>query len=246
MDAVESFSPPRTLAILGQPKPQQGRFYLQTSDGRPRAGENSREEAGYRLANRVRGPKVYPHHQDFREENWKSADRSNQNRSVTGWVKEGVEFAFDLHVTNLSRIELGALVWLLTLPPEHFHRLGLGKPLGFGSVRLQIQEEGARVATGAAWTEAALNWSSAPKWVDVMPCQQEFDAAMKAANASLLRAFLRAAAGFAGTAIHYPRLPDQLQGEHFKWFKSNEEGKKHSLPDLHGGDVTLPREPSLP
>ena len=50
------------------------------------------------------------------------------------------EFGFDLHVTNLSRVELGALLWLLALPSDHFHRLGGGKPLGFGSVRLEMTE----------------------------------------------------------------------------------------------------------
>lgn len=40
---------------------------------------------------------------------------------------------------NLSAVELGALAWLLSLPKEHFFRFGGGKPLGFGSVRLDLE-----------------------------------------------------------------------------------------------------------
>ena len=36
-DCIEPFDPPRYLAILGQPKPQQGRFYLGNADGTAQA-----------------------------------------------------------------------------------------------------------------------------------------------------------------------------------------------------------------
>lgn len=74
--------------------------------------------------------------------------RDDQNRSVTAWVKPGTVFTARLHLTNLSRVEAGALLWLLSLPEDHCHRLGGGKPLGFGSVRIRIR--GCRLHDGAA------------------------------------------------------------------------------------------------
>ena len=141
-DAIEPFVPPRHLAILGQPKPQQGRFYLGKADGTAQVAGLSKEQAGYSGDNRIRGPKVYPHHRQFRETNWEGDKPNKQNRSITGWIKPGTEFVFDLHVENLTRIELGGLVWLLSLSEDHFLRMGLGKPLGFGSVRAEIVPEG--------------------------------------------------------------------------------------------------------
>lgn len=41
----------------------------------------------------------------------------------------------------LELVELGALLWLLDLPKEHYHRLGGGKPFGFGSVKLSIDSD---------------------------------------------------------------------------------------------------------
>ena len=64
--------------------------------------------------------------------------RDRQNRSIKAWVKPKVKFEFDIDVINLSQVELGALLWLLDMPSGHYHRLGGGKPLGFGSVRLKV------------------------------------------------------------------------------------------------------------
>ena len=40
--------------------------------------------------------------------------RQELNRSIRAWVAPETTFTLDLHITNLSQIELGALVWLLT------------------------------------------------------------------------------------------------------------------------------------
>lgn len=61
-----------------------------------------------------------------------------QNRSVSAWIKPDSKFTFSIDITNLSDVELGALLWLLNLPEKHHHRLGGGKPLGFGSILLGI------------------------------------------------------------------------------------------------------------
>jgi CRISPR-associated protein (TIGR03986 family) len=70
--------------------------------------------------------------------------QDSQNRSVLDWVRPGTRFSTHVDVVNLNAAELGALLWLLDLgrkhdrqPPAHL-RLGGGKPLGFGSVRVWI------------------------------------------------------------------------------------------------------------
>lgn len=153
-----------SLAILGKPNPQQFRFYLSEDKGKP-ISNTTRKEQGYSKGQTLRGRKVYPHHQHLAEDDWQTAseggelrdymgsDRTNQNRSVTGWVKPDTKFTFNLDITNLSAVELGALLWLLTLPEAHYHRLGGSKPLGFGSVSITLDETKTDLRTGAHWQE---------------------------------------------------------------------------------------------
>jgi CRISPR-associated protein (TIGR03986 family) len=244
-DSITHFDPPATLAILGQPKPQQGRFYLGQQNGSVQVSGQEKQRAGYTTMNRIRGPKIYPHHQHHVESNWRGREQSDQNRSITGWVKENSTFEFDLHVTNLSEMELNALVWLLSLPDEHFLRLGLGKPLGFGSVRAEIVLENSTIASGAEWSAAIRTWNSEPKSIDLTNLPAKYEDVMSAANQNLLPSFRKAARGFGELPIHYPQLPEQQggDGEHFEWFGKNERGRRLSLPDLHMESVSLPRNP---
>ncbi len=54
-------------------------------------------------------------------------------------VKAGARFTFRIYFDNLREYELGALAWVLQIGASDAHRLklGMGKPLGMGSIRLQ-------------------------------------------------------------------------------------------------------------
>jgi CRISPR-associated protein (TIGR03986 family) len=262
--AVKCFSHAQTLAILGQPKPHQGRFYLGDATGKAQNGRvaDSKRLAGYHKENRLRGPKVYPHHRKFNEERayWSSNEASDQNRSVTGWVKEGVEFTTTLELLNLSAFELGALLWILSLPKDHFLKAGLGKPLGFGSLRVEIdwkptaatgtpadtlaRPEDTCLAAGAEWINAMATWERQVTGLTREQCQPHielFEQTMRAANRELLPSLLRSARGFPGLEIHYPVTRDQSDpSEHFEWFVQNEKATPpQSLPDLSAPDIGL-------
>lgn len=49
-------------------------------------------------------------------------------------VGDGKTFTFRVYFENLKDVELGALQWILALP--QCHRLGMGKPLGMGVIKL--------------------------------------------------------------------------------------------------------------
>jgi CRISPR/Cas system CSM-associated protein Csm3 (group 7 of RAMP superfamily) len=51
----------------------------------------------------------------------------------------GSRFRGRIHFDHLSAAELGALLFALNLPGECRHKLGLGKPLGLGSVHIQAE-----------------------------------------------------------------------------------------------------------
>jgi len=51
-------------------------------------------------------------------------------------IRPGVKFKGRIRFENLSEVELGALLFALDLPESCYHKLGMGKPLGLGSVKI--------------------------------------------------------------------------------------------------------------
>lgn len=281
------------LAILGGPKPAQGRFYRAKSptrpdepldDGVPRGNVHLDEGQG------LRGRKVYWHHarvagdreywrepadgrdptqdplngRDHREfrRPWGPVDgpggetqprpdgrahatrrnaeqRDNQNRSICGWIDGGSGFSFSIDVRDLDGAELGALLWLLELPDGCFHRLGFGKPLGFGSVRLTLDNARTTLHKGERWQAyyrdlgGELPPSTAPQEAraEYADLRTEVPAIGKAAEA-----FLIAARGF-DLPVRYPRVrdprmrrapttPPDPSGQNYSWFTINEKISK--------------------
>lgn len=278
-DSAAQQDPGLPLAILGAPKPQQARFYVaQNPQGKAQQPRLPKDETGYQSGKGLRGRKVYPHHANLPKTYWDDpmedrtdreieghfqeyrrpagdGERDDQNRSVQGWVKINTQFSFDIHVTNLSPVELGALLWLLQLPEGHYHRFGGGKPLGFGSVRLEL--ESVQLANGAAIKTMFSRFEE----MDLPVCdvtqligdfqrqvQQCYGDGKPFEQVPFIAAFLRMAHGFDDDLpIHYPRVrqgtrtgpvPPHREGKAYEWFVENErtsgQGVVHgwSLPDL--------------
>ena len=179
---------PLPLTILGQPKPEQGRFYVAADrDGTPQDGV-SKQDAGYDKNGKkqLRGRKHYWHHKGLEavkgkaEDYWDPSDPSKdqkreyirtgrkedtQNRSIKGWIEPGNEFEATLYVQNLQPEEVGALLWLLTLndnlgegDDKRYFKLGYGKPLGFGSVKIEIDKK--RLEDGCLPLASGNGWKS--------------------------------------------------------------------------------------
>jgi len=192
-----------------------------------------------------------------------SESRDSQNRSITQWVRPGEQFRFDLHFDNLDKVELGALIWLLRRDGDQFfHRLGGGKPLGFGSVRLSLRTEQCRLFSQSP-RYRSLNTGSAESSETVSATLRDLEKAFEDRLESdygdrkppFVRALLKSGQGWDGPnarPIHYPRVAEEgshapgehprplVNGENFKWFQENEKGSQFPLPDLADSDVSLP------
>jgi hypothetical protein len=208
----------------------------------------------------VAGWKRYWHHADAAA-NWQAVrgryDRSKhggQNISITGWIGPGSTFSATLEVVNLNDLELGALLWLLTLEDGACHRLGYGKPLGFGSVHIKVPQGGLHVAKGAGWRTYWSSLSSEqPPAADDEEVRGLATSFTNVADGCELKAaldaFLALATGKPDVPVLYPRVYEvdangkkKLQGqdELFKWFVENERGSKHALPAVAAEDPSLP------
>lgn len=103
---------------------------------------------------RIRGFKRYPVGREAVQQNIPAKvgsrrDANTKTQTRVHPVGAGSVFEGRLRVFNLRRAELGALVWALTWggrPETHAHRMGGGKPLNFGTCRIDILTDDAHTA----------------------------------------------------------------------------------------------------
>lgn len=242
------------LAILSTPKPTTTQFYLLDRKGQPdgRVDYNTPDA-------RLRGRKFYRHHgkepsqySDDKYEYKRAGEiQDGQNRTVCGVLDKDCIFQFTIDFENLAPEELGALLWALQLEDGMHHRLGYGKPLGFGSVTITImqpiqvfepkQRFGSLQATGwktvqeeqwrnwiAQFQTQMAEWYGAPfhKLVNI----QDLKAVTSEPDVEY---------------IHYPRLEPEPQpeGENFRWFVENKRLDEPHALGLATSDTGLPLIP---
>ncbi|WP_126464146.1 hypothetical protein [Propionibacterium australiense] len=235
-------TPPMRLAPLLSPKPSSARRFLTMS----RSGETPRNDDSelarneFFSANHSLGAAAYPVHRKlldrkgFPREGITSTqsaglDHSNEAVRVTArsWVEVGSVLRCTMRFTNLSREELGALIWLLT--PENlvpasekqkdpraigFLRMGMGKPFGLGVVETRIAKNGLR---------AVKNEELASDYVNLNGCLGSVTSPAEIAEFSLpngnnlpktpwVKALQRAAFGYSdGTEVRYMTLDENKE-----------------------------------
>ncbi|MCP4368541.1 MAG: TIGR03986 family CRISPR-associated RAMP protein [Deltaproteobacteria bacterium] len=117
--------------IFSTPKPTTFQHYLVQNN------DNIRQLNHYNSNAAIRGNKLYWHKSG---KNWKEK-RENIKANDTQHtrinpIKPETQFAGRIRFENLSDEELGALLFALELPEGCMHKLGMGKPLGMGSVKI--------------------------------------------------------------------------------------------------------------
>lgn len=282
------------LSILGSPKPSYGRFYVGDGNGNPQREGIPKEQTGYTDTKRLRGRKVFWNHkaiatnanywnrpwqdrtannqavsgfhQEYRQPD-AAGPQSNQNVSFTGWIQPGSVARFRMRVENLTREELGALLYLLELPEGVLLAMGHGKPLGFGRVRISLASSApVKVAPNENWE--SLYWSElVDDWVNEQgffldeskweSFREAFKRAMRDAYSGTLqnpdhtydelpfvKAFLHVNRGD-NLPVHYPRTaPARLDGNgtlrpSYEWFVANDREQHGRCP---GKTLPLPWE----
>ena len=248
------------LAPLSSPKPTQFRFYASPDRSGPVFPSHTPKQEGYRATTGLRGRKAYwwpladeaywqpdgpplpgGRHREYL--NTGGATPSQVSRHQR-WIRPRTVFEVTIRIDGLSAGDLGALIWLLTLPGGHALRLGGGKPLGFGAVHAELVAHGtAAGASDAAdrtqvWTGDALRacWTQLPRPAPV-PFQRLCELAEQFhATATADPVLGPAVTGFLavsqGTSqpVHYPRTSPAPEAETYRWFVANERAEKGELP----------------
>lgn len=105
------------LHSIGGPSPHHDAFYL-TPDKQ-----------------KISGRKFY-----FHSENQLSGKERDFNAPVVYPLKPGAVFNFKIHFNNLTQSEVNILLYAIVLEEKMRHKIGYAKPLGLGSVRIEILE----------------------------------------------------------------------------------------------------------
>lgn len=122
----------KTSKILLGPNPTSFQLYLEQDS------TNKKRLRHYNSDSWIRGNKLYWHKSG---EKWEREDLDTTAPpkdfdNVMRPVKPETEFKFRIRYENLSKPELGALLFALKLPEGCAHKIGMGKPIGLGSVKI--------------------------------------------------------------------------------------------------------------
>jgi len=155
---------PLTLRILASPKPPSPSFYF-LANGKPGFIDRGHLKIGNHAP---RGRKFYFNHEVPEDRKpWGAAPSRDlareDNRLKVTAIDRNQDFFFHVDFDNLSETELQILRFALQ-PRQNFnHKLGLGKPLGLGSVRIELigSFEVKRLERYSNWTPGAKRYAVA-------------------------------------------------------------------------------------
>jgi CRISPR-associated protein (TIGR03986 family) len=156
-----------TPRILASPKPTTFQHYLVQTSAARRELKHYASQPGD--ATVIRGHKLYWHkgpvgYAQIAESDQSKIEKARSQYTEFKPVKPGVAFTFEIRFENLSQVELGALLWVLQVAADERYRLklGMGKPLGMGSIRIDHRvsrdERGERYGAlfnGETWESGA-------------------------------------------------------------------------------------------
>jgi len=164
------------LRILGQPKSSAWEFYLQQSgEGAPATYGDLPDDMGGDMGGELAGRKFYWHQPSVQTEadiEAKDSEiiKSDQATLARFICKPKTRFKFAIRFSQLRLWELGALVGTLephrveeedgATPDQYAHKLGLGRPLGMGSVRITIDKLMLRKTGATQLSSQSLEGSS--------------------------------------------------------------------------------------
>lgn len=236
-----------TLRILSSPKPPSPALYFKTK--KPPSGAIPKLKLSPEL-HAPQGRKWYLHQrQDAQELSWKTTDpgKNKDQKNRVRPIRSGVDFFFHIDFDNLTRTELGLLVYALEPGAGFHHKVGMGKPLGLGTVKLQVagffpvdrqsrySVEGLRRGRYGAAHGLQLPLPSRYGFeANAQPAPENVLATLKSEllASNLISPACSKSLALLGDYEHaptakevsYPLTSSQTdkEAEHFKWFMSNE------------------------
>ncbi|KKN48320.1 hypothetical protein LCGC14_0654120 [marine sediment metagenome] len=89
---------------------------------------------------KIRGRKFYWHHK-IENPPYISKEGTERNVGIRP-LKPDIKFSSKIYFNNISEKDLKTLVWVVEIGnlPENVHKIGMGKPLGLGSLKIMVKK----------------------------------------------------------------------------------------------------------
>lgn len=196
----------------------------------------------------LNGRKYYLHNPNLNKLDYSTNIKTKRN-STMELCEAGNRFEFDVYFEKISEKELKELVWTLTigennLESKQMHKIGHGKPLGLGSVKIIVDS----VETRTFDTET-LNYKTEKYNADELINENPFDSESRYFKDFMLITNFETANGF----ISYPVVSGNTRNNAnanaiHKWFTNNRKGTgngigwkiKYTLPEIDSENLSLP------
>jgi CRISPR-associated protein (TIGR03986 family) len=132
-----SFESEVILRILASPKPPCPSMYFKANSGQASYTAKSDLSPSRHLP---QGRKWYLHSKGpwASKTGGKDEQKRNKQKSKVTPLSPGQSFFFHIDFDNLSNMELGLLLHAIEPDPMYHHKLGMGKPLGLGTAKLDV------------------------------------------------------------------------------------------------------------
>jgi hypothetical protein len=264
--AGNPFLPRTTLKALGSPKPPCPPMYFQDKANPmgpaiPKSALNPRDH-------RPLGRKMYAHNPDAENGNtWTSQSNKVEAKMKASVLplKVGAEFWFTIDFDNLSDTELDLLCYALCPTGDFHHKIGMGKSLGLGTVKVEVAGlylvDRPRRYTKAGFFEPRYRWfwqagvtapagyqqDSVGGGATTPPAEraERFAGEMDTDVREAITHIGRIPDLGADTKVHTPLVagrwqqPATREEETFKWFVRNDQGQRKAMRPASGGLSTL-------
>lgn len=261
------------LKVLDSPKPPAPSFYFKKRDQQPRAPVFIAKDELNTADHRPQGRKFYLHHR--REDNrepWKTSapnDQDTQKSDVTP-LRKDLTFYFHIDFNNLSPQELGLLCYSLRPTDDFRHKLGMGKSIGLGRVRIEpvglfLIDRNHRYRDDDPFSSKRYHEvfvgadEDINKWAAAYDMERDAAALLGNGNrrpwlsetrrvfADTMDPSIRSALELVGDPgkIRYPVQTPQIEGqdpekETYQWFVANDRSRAQALTPLPTADGRLP------
>ena len=240
-----------TFAILGQPRPSATEFYMEDPgkqydyynyDYTIKHEGGSVNQKALLGAACIRGRKFYWHSDNTGTRYAKENDRPDLSITARP-VAAGKSFKFDIVFQSITQDELDKLIWTLTIGgnSSHKHKMGHGKPIGFGSVQIDVNYSKSKFFE----LDSDLNIVESPIKTP------DFDAVGLGLHHKAKKAFERVTSwnGKPSGVTYPPGLDSKGQPASYVWFGENRKGRRYKgkidnfnqrlvyvLPDVMAGN----------
>lgn len=258
-----SFKFIRFLKPLSSPNPTSCNFYLADNPEKPKVVRNYDGFAIKQRSNSrgsfvderdrgdvfLRGRKFY-WHQDYDETlakyrisegELKALGINRRQVSEVEALLPGTTFTFDVEFFGLTDEELGLLLWSLELDKDMMHKLGMGKPIGFGSVRIETELEFAEAKDLYLKYEAGFTAGEEGAQVK-KKCVEAFKACVESVSGNRFESIerisdLKAIMSLKPDSVSYPPPQRTRRGElrGFVWFVNNKHVPLITIEDVRKG-----------